>query len=141
MGAEGQVANFRSPDGEMTLVVFSYPTPHIARDQLEAFRKLPGAVAKRDGTLVAAIFSPPNPDAAERLLALVKYHAEVTLTEYVPTRRDNIGDLILNIFMLTGILLLFCTAAGLAYGGILALSRRWHGGPDDPMIMLHLEDR
>jgi len=143
MGAEGQVANFHSPGGEMALVVFSYPTPHIARDQLAAFRTLPGVVAKRDGTLVAAVLSPPDADAAERLLALVRYHAEVTLTEYVPTRRDNVGDLILNIFMLTGILVLFCAAAGLAYGGILALSRRWRGGPSggDPMIMLHLDDR
>ncbi len=143
MGAEGQLGRFRAGSSEMDLLIFAYPTPHIARDQLAAFQKLPGAMAKRAGPLVALILSPADADAAERLLALVRYQAEVTLSEYVPTRRDNIGDLILNIFLLTGILLVFCAVAGLAYGGILAAVRRWHGGPgtDDPMIMLHLDDR
>jgi len=142
MGAEGQLGRFRAGGQEMELVIFSYPTPHIARDQSAAFQKLPGVMAKRAGPLVALIVSPADADAAERLLALVRYQAEVTLTEYVPTARDNIGNLILNIFLLTGILLLFCAAAGLAYGGLLALTRRWRGGPgEDPMIMLHLEDR
>jgi len=142
MGAEGQLGRFGVGGKQMELVIFSYPTPHIARDQLGAFQKLPGVMAKRAGPLVALIVSPPDADAAERLLALVRYQAEVTLTEHVPTARDNIGNLILNIFLLTGILLLFCAGAGLAYGGILALSRRWRGGAgDDPMIMLHLEDR
>jgi hypothetical protein len=143
MGAEGQMGRFRWGSSEMDLIIFSYPTPHIARDQLAAFQKLPGATPKRAGPLVALILSPPDPDAAERLLSLVRYKAEVTLSEYVPTRRDNLGDLILNIFILTGILVVFCAVAGLAYGGTLAAIRRWRGGPggDEPMIMLHLEDR
>lgn len=143
MGAEGQMGRFRFGAAEMDLLIFSYPTPHIARDQLAAFQKLPGAMPKRAGPLVALILSPPNADAAERLLALVRYKADVTLSEYVPTRRDNLGDLILNIFILTGILLVFCAVAGLAYGGALAALRRLRGGSaaDEPMIMLHLEDR
>jgi hypothetical protein len=143
MGAEGQAGRFRAGDRQMTLVIFSYPTPHIARDQLAAFQKLPGAMAKRSGPLLAVILSPQDPDAAERLLALVRYQASVTLAERMPTRRDNIGDLILNILGLTGVLLIFCTLAGLAYGGFRVLSRRWRTGPDaeDPMIMLHLSDR
>ena len=143
MGAEAQLGRFRAGDREMTLAVFSYPTPHIARDQFAAFQKLPGAMAKRSGPLVAVILSPQDPDAAERLLALVRYEASVTLAERMPTRRDNVGDLILNILELTGILLVFCTLAGVAYGGFRTLSRRWRGGPggEDPMIMLHLSDR
>ena len=143
MGAEGHMGRFRAGSAEMDLLILSYPTPHIARDQLGAFQKLPGIMAKRAGPLVAVIVSPADPDAAERLLALVRYQAEVTMTEYVPTRRDNIGDLILNIFVLTGILLVFCAVAGVAYGGILAFSRRLRSvpGSDDPMIMLHLEER
>lgn len=143
MGAEAQLGTFRAGAGEMKLVVFAYPTPHIARDQLAAFQKLPGAMAKRSGPLVAVILPPADPDAAERLLALVRYEASVTLSERMPTRRDNVGDLILNILLLTGILLVFCTLAGLAYGGVRTLSQRWRGGADgeDPMILLHLSDR
>lgn len=143
MGAEAQLGRYGSGQQAMDLAIFSYPTPQIARDQLAAFRKLSGAMAKRSGPLVAVMVSPANADAAERLLALVRYQASVTLTENVPTRRENLGELILNIFVLTGILLAFCTMAGLAYGGLLTLQRRWRGGgaSADPMIMLHLEDR
>ena len=64
-------------------------------------------MAKRSGPLVAVIVSPADPDAAERLLAQVSYQAEITRDEYVPTRRDNIGDLVINTFILIGILLAF----------------------------------
>jgi hypothetical protein len=143
MGAEAQIGKFRTPRGEMDLAIFSYPTPHIARDQLEAFHKVPGAIAKRSGSLVAVVLSPPDPDDAERLLAAVRHEVSVTLSERVPTQRDNIGDLILNIFVLIGIMLVFFTVAGVAYGGLRTFARRLLGRPDeaDPMILLHLGDR
>ena len=142
-GAEGQLGRFRVNGQEMDLVIFAYPTPHIARDQLAAFQILPGAMAKRSGPLVAVILSPPDADAAERLLARVRYEASVTLSEGTRNRRENLGELILNIMLLSGILVAFCAIAGLAYGGFLTAVRRWRGGPggDDPMIMLHLDDR
>ncbi len=55
----------------------------------------------------------------------MRYQATITWSEYVPSRRDNIGDLILNIFTLTGVLLLFCAAAGLAFGGFKVFARRY----------------
>jgi hypothetical protein len=86
------------------------------------------------------VLEPANPDAAERLLSQVRYEAAVTLSERVPTRKDNIGDLVLNAFKLIGVLLAFMIASGLAFGGLRALSRR--GAKDgDAMIALHLEDR
>ena len=66
-------------------------------------------MVKRSGPLVAVIVSPPDPDAAERLLGQVRYQAEVTRDEYVPTRRDNIGNLVINVFILIGLLLSFAT--------------------------------
>jgi hypothetical protein len=74
---------------------------------------------------VAVILSPPDPDAAERLLAQVRYRAEVTLDERVPTLRDNIGNLVVNAFVLTGILLAFCVVSGLAVGGSRVFLRRF----------------
>ena len=81
-------------------------------------------MAKRSGPLVAVIVSPPDPDVAERLLAKVRYQAEMTRDEYVPTRRDNIGDLVINVFILIGILLVFATLPGLLVGGFRVLHPR-----------------
>ena len=142
-GVEAQLGTFDSAGGQMQLAIFSYPTPHIARERVEAFQALPDAMAKRAGPLVAVILAPPNADAAEQLLSLVRYKASLSWSEYIPSRRDNIGDLILNIFILTGVLLLFALVSGLAFGGLRVLIRRvWSKGQaPDPMIMLHLEDR
>jgi hypothetical protein len=140
---EAQLARFRTKDGEIGLAIFSYPTPSLARERALEFSKLPGAMVKRSGPLLALVLAPPNADEAERLLSKVRYQAALTWNEYVPTARDNIGDLILNIFTLTGILLLFCAAAGLAFGGFRLFARRflkrWIG--DDVMIQLHLDSR
>jgi len=142
LGTEAQVGVFHSPKGNMTLGIFNYPTPQMAMQQIELFRKISGAMVKRSGPLVAAIVSPPDPDAAERLLANVPYQAQVTRDEYVPTRRDNIGNLVTNVFILTGFLLLFATVAGLAFGGFRVLLRAMRKGEEpEAMIRLHLEER
>ncbi|MCS7314059.1 MAG: DUF6599 family protein [Bryobacterales bacterium] len=135
LGTEAQLGRYRGPKGEMRLAIFSYPTPQLARERAEAFRSLPGAMVKRAGPLVAVVLSPPDLDAAERLLAAVRYEASVSLSQYVPTRKDLWWDLILNIFLLVGLLLLFCAVGGLAVAGWRM--RRKEG---EPMIMLHLDE-
>lgn len=139
MGCEAEVGSYGTESGEISLAVFSYPTPQIAAMQLEAFRKLPGAMAKRSGPLVAAAIAPPDADAAERLLAQVRYQAVITEAEPMPTARDNIGNLILNIFILAGILIALFIVAGLVFGFLRASI--WRGKVEEPMIMLHLDDR
>jgi hypothetical protein len=140
-GVEASLATFRGKGGDLQLALFNYPTPQLAMQQHEAFSKIPGAMAKRSGPLIAVVLSPPDLDAAEHLLSLVRYQAAVTMHEYVPTRRDNVGHLILTIFQLIGILLLFALFSGLAVGGFRFLIRRGAKGQDaDPMIMLHLDD-
>ncbi|HEY2013821.1 MAG TPA: DUF6599 family protein [Bryobacteraceae bacterium] len=138
-GAEAQLGVFHSPKGDLTLALFNYPTPQIAMQKIGDFEKLPGAVAKRSGPMVAVVLSPPDADFAERLLAGIRYQAEVTRDEYVPTRRDNIGNLLLNAFILIGILLAFSVVSGLALGGFRAIMRRGRKGEEaDAMISLHL---
>jgi hypothetical protein len=143
LGTEAQLAQFKSPAGNLGLGVFSYPTPNFARERAAEFSKLPGAVVKRSGPLVAVILSPADPNEAERLLAKVQYQATITWSEQVPTARDNIGDLILAVVMLCGLLILFCAAAGVAFGGFRILARRYFKGwvDDEVMIRLHLDDR
>jgi hypothetical protein len=126
----------------MKLAIFSYPTPQIARERLVDFQRISGAMAKRAGPLVAVVLSPANPDDAERLLAQVRYEPNITWSERVPTRRDNIGNLIINAFELIGILLAFCVVAGISYGGVRSLLRRTGpSGEPEAMITLHLMDR
>ncbi len=142
-GTEAQYARYRSGSGDIGFVLFSFPTPQIARERVEEFRKLAGAMVKRSGPLVAVVLSPPDPNEAERILSRVRYHAAISWSEYVPSRRDNIGDLIVTAFVLVGLLLAFAVVAGLAFGGIRLLARFWLGAErvDDPMITLHLGDR
>jgi hypothetical protein len=140
--AEAQLGVYRNPKGDANLAIFSYPTPQIAMQRATEFEKIPGALAKRTGPLVAVILSPPDPDFAEKVLANVRYEAAVTRDEYVPTRRDNIGELLLNAFILIGILLGFAVVSGLALGGVRAFLRRGKTGADaEAMITLHLEQR
>jgi hypothetical protein len=140
LGAEAQLGVFHSPKGETALTIFNYPTHQIAMQQAASLGKIPGAEVKRSGPLVAVILSPPDPDAAERLLAQVRFQAEVTRDEYVPTLRDNIGNLVVNAFILTGLLLVFCVVSGLAVGGSRAFLRHFRKGEDpDAVITLHLK--
>jgi hypothetical protein len=140
LGAEAQMAVFHNAKGDVPMLIFNYPTPQIAMQRVTEFQKLNGAVAKRSGPLVAVVLGPPDPDYAETLLSQVRYQAQVTLDEYVPTRKDNIGNLVINAFVLIGILLAFAVVSGLALGGFRALRRHSRHGEDaDAMITLHLE--
>jgi hypothetical protein len=139
VSAEAQVARFHTAAGEMTLAVFEYPTQQIARQRLEDFNKTPNVMAKRSGPLVAAVLAPSSNDAAEALLAQVRYKANLSMDEYVPTKRDNIGVLVINAFELIGILLIFCAVSGFAYGG-WKLFRRKKGAEQDAVITLHIAD-
>jgi len=96
-------------------------------------------MAKRSGPLVAVVVSPSDPDAAERLLSEVRYQANITFNERVPNARDNVGNLILAVFNLIGLLLGACLVIGLTFG----FMRRWihWGRAEEPMILLHLQDR
>lgn len=142
MGAEAQLGVFHSPKGDLTLAVFNYPTPQIAMQRVEEFNKLSGAVVKRSGPMVAIIQNSPDADFAERLLAGIRYQASVTQDEYVPTRRDNMGDLLLNVCILIGILAAFALVSGLVFGGLRGVLRLGKKGPEpESMISLHIENR
>lgn len=142
-GVEGQLGKFRTRSGNMLLAIFNYPTPALAREQATEFQKLNGAMVKRTGPLVAVILSPPDPDAAERVLGKVNYQAAITWNEKVPgNQARSFAQMILSIFALAGILLAFCLVAGVAFGGLRILARKFgHQDAQDPMILLHLSDK
>jgi hypothetical protein len=141
--AEAELAKFGGKGGKQTtLVLFTYPTPEMARNRLPDFQKIAGAVVKRSGPLVAVALNPASADDAERLLARIRYQAEVTLPEHVPTLKDNPANLFLNIFILCLVLAGFCVVSGLLVGGLRVLLRRsGASGDGDNMISLHISGR
>jgi hypothetical protein len=141
--AEGSLAKYGSRDHPTTVVLFQYPTMEMARNRYSDLQKLPGAVAKRTGPLVALALNAPQADEAERLLSQVRYEATVTVPERpLPNHQDNAGTLLLNIFLLCLILAAFCVVSGIVVGGLRILLRR--GGPlgdGEDMISLRLSER
>jgi hypothetical protein len=113
----------------------------MARDQAEAFRKIPGAMVKRTGPLVAVTVAPPDPDAAERLLGKVNYLANVTENQKVPINEvKGFASALLSIFVLAGIVLSMCLVAGLGFGGFRILARKyWQKEDPYAMIVLNLD--
>ena len=122
-GTEAHYGRYATPNGEHELLLFSYPTPQIARDQFEAFNQLEAVVAKRSGPLVAVVPNPPSADEAQRLLARVRYAAEVTSHHREMTRSENLGTLFIDIIIFCG-LLGFLMIVG---GGIVAGTRMLAG--------------
>lgn len=125
-----------------TIVVFNFPAIEMAQKQYPLFEAIPGVVAKRTGPLVAVALHAVSADDAERLLAQVKYEAEVTMAEKPPSLKDNPANLFLNIIILCGVLVAFCVVSGLAFGFIRHAWRRKSGDSEaDEMISLHLSER
>ncbi len=140
LGAEGQFGVFHSAKGDTIMAIFEYPTPQMAMQRIAEFSKLPGAMAKRSGTLVSVTVNPPDPDLAESLISQVRFRADVAVQEHIPTLRDNIGNLVINAFILIGILLVFITIAGLSVGVLRAWRWRGNNNPDaDTLTSLHLQ--
>jgi hypothetical protein len=143
VGTEAQLGRYRTPKGDLSLAIFSYPTPNIAREREQEFGKLPGTIAKRSGPLVGVIVQPPDPDAAERVLAGVRYEANLTLNEKVPVNQGLLGyKLFLNIFVLTGVLVALSIVVGIGFGGFRILRRKLgKPGSDDPFQLLRIGDK
>jgi len=140
LGSEGVTGKYTSAKGVLTLAIFNFPTPNLARDRFQEFQKIPGAVAKRAGPLVAVTVDPPDADSAERVLSRVKYEANITSNQHVPVN-DTVDKVkfILNVFVFAGLLILLCLGAGLAYAAFRVISRKMNRGEDpDAMITLHL---
>ena len=144
-GTEAQVAMYRTPQKhEQKLVLFSFPTPQLARLQAAEMQKLPGAVVRRSGPLVALIPNVADPSAANALVSAISYQASVNWDERPPVKvtAQGVAKMILAILELAGILIVFCLLAGLGFAGYRLLGRKiGHQSADEPMILLHLVDR
>jgi hypothetical protein len=143
LGAEAQSGRYQTANGELTLIVFNYPTPSIARDQEGAFLKLPGAIAKRSGPLVAVIVQPADADSAERLLSQVRYEANLTWNDKIPLNETKgMANLVLTGFAFAGVLGGLSMLVGIGFGGFRYLLRKL-GKHEDPggITVLRISDK
>ena len=122
---------YATGEGVATLTILRYPTPAIAGERLRAIEAAKPAgtqhapSARRTGPLVAVVAGDISEKEAKSLLAAVNYEADVTWNEATSlSKRDNIGNLIINIFVLTGILLLFALVMGVMFGGVRVILKR-----------------
>jgi len=140
---EVQLGSYQTPAGRLDLAILSYPTPHIARDRLAELRMLPGTVVKREGPMGVVALDPPDPDEAQRILGRVNYRATITWDQILPSRQWSMADILINAGLLVGLLALFSLVGGLGVAGLRILQRRAVAGTssEDPMILLHLEDK
>jgi Family of unknown function (DUF6599) len=163
VGAEVATTTYNGASGDSTLMVISYPTPQIATSHLNAIEaavkqniKSPGSVpalasgqifSKRTGPLLVLVAGDPSRDHARSLLASVNYEASVTWNEKNPfSDHGNIGTIVVNALLLSGVIALLALIAGLAFGGARVLARKFFpntsfGRPDETeFIALHLEE-
>ena len=156
LGAEAATAQYRMDGGNVRLLLVSYATPQLAAKKLRSFEELPAVsnaeavrnvFIRRKGSLLCFVFNAPRQATAEKLFDRVRYESVVTWNERVPTPRDNIGNLVLAAFFLTGFLLLIAVVAGVSFGGIRFLAKKFLPWEifDRPsqveIIRLHLSDR
>lgn len=124
-GTEGYYGRYSTPAGEAEMIVWDYPSNPIARGQVEEFHALEGPVAKQDGPLIAVVLESPSPDEAQRLLAQVRYRAEVTQHHQEPKRHDSLPNLILDTFVLCGLLAGLMVVGGVLVAGTRRLAGRF----------------
>ncbi|MBI4441783.1 MAG: hypothetical protein HY649_00250 [Acidobacteria bacterium] len=134
LGAEAVLAQYRVQGRPVRMLLVSYATPQLAAKRLEIFRQLPVVSAagdepqffvERKGSLLCFVLDLPAQSAAQQLFEQVRYQSVVTWNEYAPTHRDNPGDLVLNAFLLAGLLLLFATVAGISFGGVRIFTKKF----------------
>lgn len=140
--AEVSLARYNTSSGEATLMLISYPTPQLAAEHLrriEAAHQISQPQAgvasvdgagpfhdKRTGPIIAIATGPVSDSDAKSLLGMVNWEASVTWNQQTDNAQvRDLYMLILNIVILCGILAGLAVVAGVAFGGIRILMKRW----------------
>ena len=144
--AEVSLARYNTASGEATLMLISYPTPQLAAEHLrriEAAHHMAQPQAgvsgvsnvesagsffdKRTGPIIAIATGPVSDSDAKSLLGMVNWEASVTWNQATDNQQArDLYMLILNIVILCGILAGLAVVAGVAFGGIRILMKRWY---------------
>ena len=92
---------------------------------------------------MVATLNPPDPDVAERILGKINYQANVTLNEPTPqSQAKGLARMILNIFVLAGVVLALCVVGGVGFAGYRIMSRKmWQKEVTPAMIVLGIDTK
>jgi len=143
--------DYTSKSGPLTLTLVQYPTPQIAGERLRAMQTALSSggnapLIRRTGPILDIVSGATGSSEAQQLLNSVNYEAEVTWNEATSvSKRDNIGNLILAVFALIGIIILISLIFGVFFGGARILLKRMFPDrvfdrPEDvEIIQLHLK--
>jgi len=125
-GAEVEAARYRLGQRDATLLLVSYPTPHIARARLGDFQRLfnlngtggAGALvfARRKSTLVVLVQGLESAEEAGKLMDGVRYQPELSWSEPTPISDAEMVSGLLGLFLGTGLIVVLTVGLGLAFG-------------------------
>ena len=130
---------------EATLMLIEYPTPALAAEHLrridaahhaaqpqagvESVENVGPFFDKRTGPIIAIAAGQLSQSDAQTLLGAVNYEASVTWNENTYfDKKNNIANLLVNIILLCILVGAISLAAGVAFGGIRVLMRRYFPG-------------
>jgi hypothetical protein len=167
-GAEVVMGKYEAAAGDATLMLIEYPTPQIAAERLRQIdasvdvshrgmtEQKPGVAAivdvgpffdARTGPIIVIASGPLSKSEARSLMSSISYEADVTWNEntYV-SKKDNLANFLFNAIVLCGIVVGLALVAGVAFGGLRLLVKRFF--PDSvfdrreavEIISLHLEE-
>jgi len=163
-GAEVVIGRYAATVGTATLMLIEYPTPQIAAERQrqidathQATQQRPGIASivdvgpffdARTGPIIVIAAGPLSKSEARSLMSSISYEADVTWNEntYV-NKKDNMANFLFNAIILCGIVVGLALVAGIAFGGLRVLVKRFF--PDSvfdrreamEIISLHLEDQ
>jgi hypothetical protein len=136
--SEVSLAQYNTSSGEATLMLISYPTPQLAAEHLRRIEAAhpagqPAAeysaafFDKRTGPIIAVASGPISASDAKSLLGMVNWEASVTWNQETGSAQaKDLYTLILNIVILCGILAGLAIVAGVAFGGVRILMKRYY---------------
>jgi hypothetical protein len=143
VSSEVSLGRYDTSSGEATLMLISYPTPQLAAERLRRIEAAHQTVqpqtgvssversgafsAKRTGPIIAIATGPVSDSDAKSLLGMVNWEASIIRNQATDNQQArDLYMLILNIVILCGILAGLAVVAGVAFGGIRILMKRWY---------------
>ncbi len=93
---------------------------------------------------MAVVLGASDQHIADNLLSQINYEAAVTVNEPLPLilTPQSTAQMLLAIITLAGIVLAFCLASGLIFGGLRLVARRFgYTDAGTSMTTLHLSDK
>jgi hypothetical protein len=153
---EVSLGKYATPSGQATLMLIEYPTPALAIEHLRRIDAANHAAQpqagvegvenagpffdKRTGPIIAIAAGPISQSDAQTLLGAVNYEASVTWNENTYfDKKNNIANLLVNIILLCIIIGAISLAAGVAFGGVRILFRRYFQGDSEDIEFIALD--